>query len=199
MSTLRHLPLVVVVVLLSACVPTSEHALTAPGEQALDAKLIGTWYWTEPNETGYVHIGRNEQADELRVMMVEWNADGVMKLSGLHGHNSTVGDHTYLNLKWSDTKESAEDGYLFVKYTLTDDRLGIAVIRQTTVEQAVSDGALAGNIEQRKWFSTVHLSASQRHLQAFVQDNDKALFEDMHYLYRLPAPPGTGNGVPAGN
>jgi hypothetical protein len=166
---------------LSGCIPYSEQPLTVPSSESLDSGILGTWVVYDDGETVFLHIGTSGTPKRLRLAMIEFDEDSGMKTTEWSGHTSRVGGRNYLNLQWAESTET-QKGYLFVKYEIIDEKLGIALIRTPVVEKAIQAGDLKGEIKEGQWTTTVRLTDTPERLRAFVERNDKTLFEDMKFL-----------------
>ena len=178
------------IIFMMGCIPYADHPLTAPDREKIDAAILGTWFWKEKDEAGYIHMGLNEQSGLLRVVMAELKTNGVVEISELGGHTSFVKENTYLNLKWVSPAESKFDGYMIVKYKATPDALGIGLMDNEVVEKAIEAGELNGNVKKGKWFSTIRITENPKKFQEFVLKSDKELFPEMKFLKKLNLPAG---------
>jgi len=180
--------MVLVITMMFGCIPYSEHPLTDPDKEQTDASIIGTWFWVNENELGYIHIGRDKESKWLRLIMVDVGRDGELETSEFFGHTSSLEGNTYLNLKWVRPAEAEMAGYTFVKYVVNQESLGIAMMGGEEVEEAIKSGLLEGELEKGDWFSSVRITEGQKKLQQFILQNDKKLFPEMKYLTRLKLP-----------
>ncbi len=173
--------------ILLGCIPYSDNPLTDPEIAKIDSSLLGTWYWNEERESGYIHIGLDKETKWLRVVVLEFGKEGGLGVSEYSGHTSSMGDKAYLNIK--EVRHSGEQhGYLFVKYRIQGEHLGISIINNGAVVAAIKDGRLKGTIQEGKWVSTVQITENQQALQQFILKNDKELFKDETRLHRLSLP-----------
>jgi hypothetical protein len=58
-----------------------------------------------------------------------------------------------------------------------------------TVEKAVKEGRLRGNIIKDKWTSSAWVSQDQKSLQQCILSNDERLFKESYTFPRLKVPP----------
>jgi len=73
----RYFFVAILVVSLLGCVPYSDNPLTNPSEQSIDSSILGTWFWKDGAETGYLHIGIiDEESKLLRLIMLDFDKDG---------------------------------------------------------------------------------------------------------------------------
>jgi hypothetical protein len=96
---MRYLLVTVILVSLLGCIPYSDNPLTAPDEQNIDSSIIGTWYWKEKDENGYIHIGIDEKSKLFRLVMLDFYKDGELEASEFSGHTYSLKVNRYLNLK----------------------------------------------------------------------------------------------------
>ncbi len=185
---MRYLLITLLIIFVAGCVPSSDKPLTDPGKEQIDASILGTWYWTDENETGYIHIGLDEKSRLLRVMMLDFNKDGELEVSEFAGHTSSLQGNHYLNLKWLRPAQEGITGYMFVKYTVRPDSLGIAIMNSEVAEKAIKEKVLKGIVEKAKWFSSVRITAGQKKLQEFILRKDKELFPEMKFMLKLILP-----------
>lgn len=182
-NVLRYLLVGIIVVSFLGCVVHSDRPLTDLGEQDIDSSIIGTWFWKDGKETGYLHIGLDEDS-KLRIVMVDFDKDGELETSEFSGHTSSLEKNTYLNLR----PKNDAGGYMFVKYCVREKTLGIALISMDAVEKAINNGSLHGEIKKDKWSSSIHITEEQKKLQQFITRNDKTLFPETKYLEKLNTP-----------
>jgi hypothetical protein len=170
------------------CVPSSDNPLTEPDKDLIDGSILGTWFWHDDVESGYIHIGLNKETKLLRLLMTEFDRDGTMEASEFNGHTSAIKGRRYLNLKYVHPVEEGVSGYLLVKYDLKDGRLGIALMNNSVAEKAIKNGKLKGIVEKEKWSTTVRITETLQPLREFVLQNDGALFPEMVFLTKLSLP-----------
>jgi len=178
-----YLLVAIIVVSFLACVPYSDNSLTDPGEQNIDSSLLGTWFWKDKDETGYVHIGLDEDSRLLRFVMAVFDKDGELDTSQFSGHTSSIEGNTYLNL----CPSNDPGGYMFVKYSVKKETLAIALTSADAVKKAINNGSLSGEVKKGQWSSSIHITEGQKKLQQFMIRNDKALFPETKYLRKLKA------------
>ncbi len=181
---MRYVWTALLVAFLSGCIPYSDNPLSEPSSESHDSAILGTWFVHDDSETLFIHIGKAGNTKKLRLTMIEFDRDGEVKTSELSGHTSRLGEKTYLNLQWAHPAKQ-ETGYLFVKYTITGSRFGIALIKVKPVKKAIQEGQLQGEIIQGDRTSSVKLTESSERLRAFFEKHDIDLFEQMKYLNRL--------------
>ncbi len=185
---MRYFILLLSMLFLLGCIPYADHALTEPNKEQIDPSVIGTWFWKDNRESGYIHIGLDEETKLIRLIMIEMKKDGRLKSTELTGHTSSLAKNTYLNLKWKQPEDDKSTGYMFIKYRITSDGLGLGFMNPEVVEKAIEAGSLKGKVEKGKWLSLVYITQEPKKLRKFILKNDKVLFPEMKYLPRLKLP-----------
>ncbi len=185
-SVVRLLNLIVPFFFLAvvACIPVSEHPLSPPDPDKIDASVFGTWFWKEKNETGFVHIGKDENTGLLKVIMIDRDDDAEMEVSEFSGHTSSIGENAYFNLKWV-RPENENKGYLFVKYVVKADGLAISLPDQDVLEKAVATGIIKGTVEREGFLSSVRISDEPEKIRKLFVEKDGELFRESNVLKRL--------------
>lgn len=182
----------ITVISLLGCVPSSDNPLTDPSEKTIDSSILGTYFWKDENEPGYIHIGIDKESNLLRLIMLELDKDGELEATEFSGHTSSLEKNKYLNLKCvRPANEFA--GYIFVKYNVNQDLLGISIMKTNVVEKAINNGSLNGKVKKGKWSWSVHITEGQKKIQQFILRNDKELFTETAYLPKLRLPNNTMN------
>jgi hypothetical protein len=184
---MRYLLVTIILVSLLGCVPYSDNPLTDPGEQDIDSSIFGTWFWKEKDENGYIHIGIDEKSKLLRLVMLDFYKDGELEASEFSGHTSSLEKNRYLNLK-EVSHEDEPAGYIFVKYSVNDEKLCISLIETDAVKKAITNGSLNGEVKKEQWSSSIHITEEKKKLQQFILQNDKALFPETKCLRKLKTP-----------
>ncbi len=180
---MRYLSLLLFAFLIVGCVPDSEAPLTDPNKEQIDVSILGTWLWKDKSESGFIHIGLDKKSKLLRLIMVDFDRDEEMEASEFLGHTSLLEENRYLNLKWVHPPQDHIHGYIFVKYEVGSETLGIALMDGKVVEKAMESSSLKGKLEKDKLSYSIHITEDQKKLQGFVRRNDKALFPEMNYLH----------------
>ncbi len=179
---------VILALFLAGCVPCSDNPLTAPpGEREGTTALVGTWFWSESGETGFIHIGKDRDSNLMRLLMIDIKENGAMERLEFSGHPSFLQGNRYLNLKQADP-EARCGGYLFVKYGLEKDALVLHLMDSVVIKKAIESGVLKGEVKESNFSSTVRITASSKELEAFVLSHDRELFLEGKVLSRLKLP-----------
>ena len=181
---MRYLAIVVMVIFLGGCVPYSDNPLTDPNSEKIDTAILGTWFWNEENDSGFIHIGLNKESKLLQMIMIEHNKDGTIDFSEFNGHTSSLGNNKYLNLKWVRPSD-APKGYLLIKYSTEGETLAISLLNAKVIENAIKEGSLKGKMGKRKDAYDLSITEEQKKLQQFVLKHDKELFQEKSNLNRL--------------
>ncbi|MBI5591580.1 MAG: hypothetical protein HY881_13980 [Deltaproteobacteria bacterium] len=182
---MRYLWLVWLATVLNGCIPYSDNPLTAPDKEGPDPAILGTWFVQEEGETVFLHMGVDEKTKGLRVVMVEFHKEGEVKTSELIGHTSRLENNTYMNLRWDRPADPEEAGYLFVKYQVAGERIGLGLVRSDAVEKAIREGRIRGRIKDKQTSASLRLTDSSEKLREFVQEHDAVLFEELKWMNRL--------------
>lgn len=185
---MRYLLLTLSIILIHGCVPGSDNPLTDANKEQIDSSALGTWFWKDEKESGYIHIGVDKRTNLLRIVMVEFDRDRKLKVSELVGHTSSLNGNNYLNLRWVRQDQAENAGYMFVKYTVNQNSLGIAFMSSGGIEKAIKAGSIKGKVNEGNLSSSVHITEGQSKLKEFILRNDKELFSEMKYLPKLKLP-----------
>jgi len=181
---MRYLAIVVMVIFLGGCVPYSDNPLADPNSEKIDTAILGTWFWNEENDSGFIHIGLNKESKLLRMIMIEHDKDGTIDVSEFNGHTSSLGNNKYLNLKWVRPSDEPK-GYLLIKYSTEGESLAISLLNAKVVENAIKEGSLKGTVGKGKDACSLSITEEQKKLQQFVLKHDKELFQEKSNLNRL--------------
>ena len=185
---MRYFLIAVSLVFVLSCIPNSENPITDPNPEKIDLSILGTWFWKDENESGYIHIGLDGKTKLLKLVMIDTKSDGELDISEYSGHTSSLGGNSYLNLKWLRPEEFKTNGYFFVKYTISQSSLGIALIDSGFVVKAIEGRSLKGKLGKDKFFTSIYITEGQKKIQQFILNNDKALFPEIKYLPKLKLP-----------
>ena len=185
---MRYFWIVFSIICVLGCVPHSDNPLTDPNKEQIDSSILGTWFWKDENESGYIHIGLDEKSKLLRLIMLEFDKDRELEASEFSGHTSSLEGNKYLNLKWVHPVQNEITGYMFVKYIVSSGSLGIALMDKRVIEKAIEAGTLQGKVKKDGWSSAVRIIEGQKKLQEFIMENNKELFPEMKYLAKLKLP-----------
>ena len=184
---MRYLAILFMVIFLGGCVPYSDNPLTDPNSEKIDAAILGTWFWNEESDSGFVHIGLNKESKLLQVIMIEHDKDGTIDVSEFNGHTSSLGNNKYLNLKWVRPADESK-GYLLIKYSTEGESLAISLLNAKMIENAIKEGSLKGTVDKGKYAYSLSITDEQKKLQQFVLKHDKELFQEKNNLNRLKLP-----------
>ena len=184
---MRYLAILFMVIFLGGCVPYSDNPLTDPNSEKIDAAILGTWFWNEESDSGFVHIGLNKESKLLQVIMIEHDKDGTIDVSEFNGHTSSLGNNKYLNLKWVRPADEPK-GYLLIKYSTEGESLAISLLNAKMIENAIKEGCLKGTVGKEKYAYSLSITEEQKKLQPFVLKHDKELFQEKNNLNRLNLP-----------
>lgn len=185
---MRNLTLLLFAFLLLGCVPCSERPLSAPGQDKLDGALYGTWIHKEDDETIFIHFGQDYNSKLMKAVFVDLKKNGELESHVFTGYNTNSKESGYLNLKWDECDVENCKGYLFVKYTVSENALGICVIDSEAVEKPVKSGELKGELGKGQGAPSVTLTDEPEKMKAYVEKHDKELFPEMQSFQRFQAP-----------
>ena len=191
---MRYLAILFMVIFLGGCVPYSDNPLTDPNSEKIDAAILGTWFWNEESDSGFVHIGLNKESKLLQVIMIEHDKDGTIDVSEFNGHTSSLGNNKYLNLKWVRPADEPK-GYLLIKYSTEGESLAISLLNAKMIENAIKEGSLKGTVGKGKYAYSLSITEEQKKLQQFVLKHDKELFQEKSNLNRLNLPQPNSKGT----
>ena len=191
---MRYAALLIMIVFLGGCVPYSDNPLTDPNCEKIDAAILGTWFWNEESDSGFVHIGLNKESKLLQVIMIEHDKDGTIDVSEFNGHTSSLGNNKYLNLKWVRPADEPK-GYLLIKYSTEGESLTISILNAQVIENAIKEGSLKGTVGKEKYAYSLSITEEQKKLQQFVLKHDKELFQEKSNLNRLNLPQPNSKGT----
>lgn len=191
---MRYLAILFMVIFLGGCVPYSDNPLTDPNCEKIDATIVGTWFWNEEGESGFVHIGLNKESKLLQVIMIEHDKDGTIDVSEFNGHTSSLGNNKYLNLKWVRPADEPK-GYLLIKYSTEGESLAISLLNAKVIENAIKEGSLKGTVGKEKYAYSLSITEEQKKLQQFVLKHDKELFQEKSNLNQLNLPQPNSKGT----
>ncbi len=191
---MRYLAIAFMVIFLGGCVPYSDNPLTDPNSEKIDAAILGTWFWNEENDSGFIHIGLNKESKLLQMIMIEHNKDGTIDVSEFNGHTSSLGNNKYLNLKWVRPSDEPK-GYLLIKYSTEGESLAISLLNAKVIENAIKEGSLKGTVGKGKDAYSLSITEEQKKLQQFVLKHDKELFQEKSNLNRLNLPQPNSKGT----
>ena len=191
---MRYLAILFMVIFFGGCVPYSDNPLTDPNCEKIDAAILGTWFWNEKSDSGFIHIGLNKESKLLQVIMIEHDKDGTIDVSEFNGHTSSLGNNKYLNLKWVRPADEPK-GYLLIKYSTEGESLAISLLNAKVIENAIKEGSLKGTVGKEKYAYSLSITEEQKKLQQFVLKHDKELFQEKSKLNRLNLPQPDSRGT----
>lgn len=180
-TTLKIFAVLIAILVLGGCVIESKKPLTEIGSEKLDNSIIGTWYWNEPNETGFVHIGLNSEK-RYKIVMVETNGSGDIKTREFLAHSSALKTGRYLNVV--SLEKSSSKAFLLIRYEVSKNGLNLFLPDSSVFEKAVESKTLKAEFIKGKNKGIV-LQDSSKNLANFVVENDAQLFPEGSLLHRI--------------
>lgn len=169
----------------------SKEPISNWGAEEIDSNLIGTWILddNDDSEFEFIHVGYTH-SDLLTFMLIGFEENGSLKQIELEGFNSTVDNSKYLNLRFLSVAETGiiDDypNYIIVKYQLQEDTIGLAILSETSIKRAITEGVLQG--VRGGMLSETVIESPQEELQEFLRTHDKEIFEDYIYLRKFYSP-----------
>jgi len=182
---MRYLIGMMLVLLLTGCGVYSQYPVTSYDKTQIDSKLYGSWFWQEKDDSGYIHIGLDDQNERLKIVMVGINREGEINIMEFEGHSSTLGENHYLNLKQIQPVEERNEGYMIIKYFIKSNMLNIGIMSDIAVTEAIQAKVLQGKIEGKKYIQNVFVSEKEEVLQKFLSTHDSVLFPEMKALEKV--------------
>ncbi len=146
----QHLRLalgLIVCVLLSSCVVTSDNPLAPPETAKADPRLIGDWFEKKDQDTYRITV---KSAPWMHVDVIPSNPRD--KRDSYDFYPTTIGKNSYLNVVLiGDDKAHPSKAYTFIRYTISDNSvLHLWTISQDATAAAVRAGKLRGIVRQDK-------------------------------------------------
>jgi hypothetical protein len=176
--------LIVAVLALAACVPTTRHPLLGPDEGVNDARLTGAWAGTVDKQRVYFHfIAQN--ADGFHVLGLThggpeehggWSAYGV--------RTTQLGATRYLSVELlvDDAKlVDDEERFLVMRYRLgPTGELEVWTMSEEPVILDIEAGKLAGEVDKGRFATDIDIAATTGQLAAYVAAADpERVFADL--------------------
>lgn len=185
---MRHLTLLIFVIFLTGCIAFSDKPIAEPDEKTFDPLMLGSWYWKQDEESGYLHIGKGKQPGMLQIFMIGVDADREVEMNEFAAHTSVIKANKYLNLLPVEPHGDAPEGYMIVKYSVNADRLSFAVMDAGVVREAIEAGTLKGRVSSKGWNSSIQISEEGKKLSEFLLKQDKALFPESAHMAKVVLP-----------
>jgi len=164
---MRFLPLCALAamsLLLAACLPESEHPVSAADPEHGDPRLWGAWINEAEDGFTVAHVLATE-GGTLHLVTIDHDVEGVGGVDEYDGHVSRLKVGDYLNVRVT----GSETGYLVAKYRFDGkDKVIIALTETAALEQAVRDGKLAGTFTDEGGTPDLRITATSEQWQAFL-------------------------------
>ncbi len=168
-------------VLLVACVPTTEHPVIVPGQDVYDPALMGLWYGTleEDDETVLMQISLADEDDHdypggMRFLMSGYaETPEETGWSVLYGLSAEVNGETFLSLDFQTDQGEIVEGdirrYHLYHYAITDnDHMVLRAVDEDKLEELIEAGELQGTINKGRYTSDIRITDSSANLVAFL-------------------------------
>ena len=177
----------------AACVPETETFLSDPGEQPIDARVLGTWYTLERDGREAVILTVRRTRDqrisviwtELKPRNVRSEHDRPVQFVRYTGFTTQIDKANFVNLRLVDRRswKSGAPTRFIMRYWLTKEGLRIAFMKDDVFKKAVKTGKLAGRLTE----DDVLITAKREALIAFIREVgvDKAFAKPTKPLHRL--------------
>ena len=173
-SAASALFLVVVMVGLAGCLPTSKNPLSDPADAVADTRLEGVWYGKSGEDTVFLHFVPDE-AGSMDIVEVDHEKSGGAHTLTYTMFPTVIGDEHYMNIR---EKSGTEKPYYFARYTLSKSgTLTLWLMSEKPVAKSVKAGKLAGKITVKNEGESnesrdITLTASTENLAAYVRKSD---------------------------
>ena len=179
---MKRIVIVLLVLLLSACVASSDNPVSAPSMKEADARLVGTWKLLDTDKkTGkqrgvaWLHIGwQKDNRPFMDAVMVVFEK-GEVDIARYHLFVSRVGDMTYMNIKEEKSGKTSKT-FMIMKYTIDSKKgLSLYLMNNLAAKDLVRGGKIKGKIKGA--FSGVRITDTSANLAAILKSSDKKLFD----------------------
>ena len=171
--------LLLIVVLLSACIPTSRHPLPLPADGKGDDRLIGRWTFVGEDEKGYVEISPTG-GGRYHVLMISFGKDGSdvnARKTEMDILPTRIGGQSLVTVIgiFSPANEGEPDGapHLIARYELTAQ--GDLLFYPMSLEALAEDvraGLVAGEVKPGEMWDNVSLTVDSETLAAYITAAD---------------------------
>ena len=168
---------------LSGCLPTSEEPILAPGQPALDERLLGVWFGAleEGEDPAFLHFLKVDSNREethpngMDIVMVLQpdEPDGDTGWAVFYALSAQIAGQNYLSIEFRlDSGEEVTDemrGYhLFSTHIDDDGILTLLGVDEDLVEEAIESGALKGDLDEGTFLPQIRIPSSSEELAAFL-------------------------------
>jgi hypothetical protein len=180
------LPLLVLLLLSTSCVPNFENALPLPKEMKPDMALLGTWESVQENEDGKSHVSFfGRPSGWIDIVFID-GIDGTSSTDGVNvstyeAYTANVGKDTFLCLrgrkKDHHEQEDKESPYLLAHYHVS--RKGVLSIRlfdQDAIKKLIEKGVLQGVVTEGNYTDNVTVTASSDEVASAIAENGLGAF-----------------------
>lgn len=195
MRALKALAGLLVVLVLGGCLVETEHALADPDPNAMDARLVGTWYRSEKGEVSLLSIAPDaERPNAYRAVFAGIKAGGAKPAEYVEYRVwvTRVKDRPYLNVRRIGGDAVERPGFTITAYDLgADGSLAIRLMSTRPVIAAIEAGRLKGRVKKGEYSNEVMLTSPGAEIAAFIAGaNRDELFpagaSAMHKLAETP-------------
>ncbi len=175
-----------VLILLFACVPTSENPITLPGAKP-DSALFGAWRGTlEEGETIYLHFVPGKEGKLTAILIARGEESSEPRDDGWAAFSlvtAEIADTHYMSALFDyDDGEAVKGdtrGWHLLRYVIDDDgTLRMFQVDEEKLARAVEEKKLAGRVKRDQFSTDVRVTSSSEALVAFLRTaNPKTLFD----------------------
>jgi hypothetical protein len=162
--------LLIAAILSTSCLILTEQQLIDPHNTRTDRRLKGRWVGTDKLDDVYALFdGGSSLKSNIMGKGETAKSDVTFDVA-----NGRIGKYWYLSLKPRD--DSADKGYLLVRYSIERNQLKVWLLDSPLIDTAIADGKLKGD---KSSSSNTMLTDNPEKLRAFIiqHENDGNLFE----------------------
>ena len=173
---------------LSACIPTSEHPVGRGAGPAHDPALLGIWTGPVGERQSYVHIlpstrGEDPASAGMDLLLIAHPTDEDPEEFGwmlARGYTAQVGEMRILSVKWEiedgRSLEGQDAGYHILAYERTEaGGVRFRALNEDPIVEAIEAGALEGDVVPGRYFRTIRLTASPEALRRYFENAETEL------------------------
>jgi|GEM_PF-5846042 len=187
---MRTILVLLSLVLFAGCID-SENPITPARPGSLDPRLLGTWYWKDKDDAGFLHIGKSDTPEYITIIVIEDRKDGLLSMDQYRAHGSRIGSATYLNIHQSGSKKE-KTKYIFVKYRIDKDMLLYSFadhrVKEHDIRATTIKGVLTNNHEVIAADNAAVMTAGSEEIVRYLKKHDKRVFREFRGIVRAMLP-----------
>jgi hypothetical protein len=172
MRALKALAGLVVVLFLSGCLVETEQALADPDPNAMDQRLVGSWYHSEKGEVSVLTIIPDPEKPNTYRAIFAGIKPGAAKPAEYVEYRvwvTRVKDQPYLNVRRVGGNAVEQPGFTIMAYDLgADGSLKVRLMATKPVIAAIEAGKLKGRVKKGEYSSDVTLTSPGADIAAFI-------------------------------